>query len=55
MNFLIEPREVANALCGVAFDEQIVDDIPAELHDIRLDYILTPTRWFRAGQDAVWK
>jgi len=46
---------VRGSKCGIAFDEQIVDDIPAELHDIRLDYILTPTRWFRAGQDAVWK
>ena len=31
--------------CGVAFDEQIVNDIPVEPHDIRLNCILTPTRW----------
>jgi len=31
--------------CGVAFDEQIVDAIPVEPHDIQLDCILTPTRW----------
>jgi 5-formyltetrahydrofolate cyclo-ligase len=41
--------------CGIAFDEQIVEDIPIEKHDIRLDYILTPTRWNRAGQSAVLK
>ncbi len=31
--------------CGVAFDWQITRDIPVEPHDIRLDCILTPTRW----------
>jgi 5-formyltetrahydrofolate cyclo-ligase len=31
--------------CGVAFDQQIVEQIPAEPHDVRLTCILTPTRW----------
>lgn len=31
--------------CGVAFDEQMMDAIPVEPHDIRVDCILTPTRW----------
>jgi 5-formyltetrahydrofolate cyclo-ligase len=31
--------------CAVAFDEQIVDEVPAEPHDVRMDCILTPTRW----------
>jgi 5-formyltetrahydrofolate cyclo-ligase len=31
--------------CGVAFDQQVVDEIPTEPHDVRLDCILTPTRW----------
>lgn len=31
--------------CGVAFDEQIVTDIPSEPHDVHLNCILTPTRW----------
>ena len=31
--------------CGVAFDEQLVEEIPVELHDVSLDCILTPTRW----------
>jgi 5-formyltetrahydrofolate cyclo-ligase len=34
--------------CGVAFDEQIVPEVPVEPHDIRLDYLLTPTRWVEA-------
>ncbi len=31
--------------CGVAFDCQIVEEIPLEPHDVRLNCILTPTRW----------
>ncbi|HEY0551695.1 MAG TPA: 5-formyltetrahydrofolate cyclo-ligase [Verrucomicrobiae bacterium] len=31
--------------CGVAFDAQIVAHLPEEPHDIRVDSILTPTRW----------
>lgn len=31
--------------CGVAFDQQIVSHIPVEPHDMRLNCILTPTRW----------
>jgi 5-formyltetrahydrofolate cyclo-ligase len=31
--------------CGVAFDQQIVERIPVEPHDIHLSCILTPTRW----------
>ena len=30
---------------GVAFDEQIVDAVPVGPQDIRLNSILTPTRW----------
>ncbi|PWU13284.1 MAG: 5-formyltetrahydrofolate cyclo-ligase, partial [Verrucomicrobia bacterium] len=31
--------------CGVAFDEQIVREVPVEPHDVLLNCILTPTRW----------
>jgi 5-formyltetrahydrofolate cyclo-ligase len=34
--------------CGVAYDEQIVDEVPVEAHDVKLDCILTPTRIIRA-------
>jgi 5-formyltetrahydrofolate cyclo-ligase len=30
--------------CGIAFDEQIIEDLPAGPHDERLDCILTPSR-----------
>ena len=31
--------------CGVAFDEQVVPEVPFEEHDVRMDYLVTPTRW----------
>lgn len=31
--------------CGVAFEEQLVREVPVEPHDIHLNCILTPTRW----------
>jgi 5-formyltetrahydrofolate cyclo-ligase len=31
--------------CGVAFDEQILTEIPIEPHDVPVNCILTPTRW----------
>lgn len=36
---------VRGTTCGVAFDEQIVETIPVEPHDVPLNCILTPTRW----------
>lgn len=37
--------EVPGFKCGVAFDCQLTADIPLEPHDVRLNCILTPTRW----------
>ena len=48
-------RSVRGSKCGAGFDEQIVDDLPVEPHDINLDWILTPTRWWRAQPRAVLK
>ncbi len=48
-------RSVCGRKCGAGFDEQIVDDLPVEPHDIRLDCILTPTRWQCAAPRAVLK
>ncbi len=31
--------------CGVAYDQQIVGEVPVEAHDVPLDSILTPTRF----------
>ena len=35
---------VRGVKCGVAFDQQIVKEVAAGAHDIRMDFILTPTR-----------
>jgi 5-formyltetrahydrofolate cyclo-ligase len=35
--------------CGVAFEEQIIGRIPREPQDVRLDCVLTPTRWLQTA------
>jgi 5-formyltetrahydrofolate cyclo-ligase len=42
--------EVHGIKCGVAFDEQIVDAVPTGRLDVRMDFILTPTRCVRAEE-----
>ena len=32
---------------GLAYDEQVVDELPAEEHDVRLHAVVTPTRLLR--------
>jgi len=39
--------------CGIAFDEQIVDEIPARAHDIKMDFILTPTRCAEIAKEEI--
>jgi len=36
---------VRGTTCGVAFDQQIVRQVPVEPHDSEVNCILTPTRW----------
>src|ERR1035437_4606311 len=43
-------KGLSGTTCGVAFDQQIVGEIPIEPHDVRLDCILTPTRWIELGR-----
>jgi 5-formyltetrahydrofolate cyclo-ligase len=40
-------------VCGVAFDEQIVDELPVGIHDRQMDCILTPSRCLTFKQRAV--
>jgi 5-formyltetrahydrofolate cyclo-ligase len=42
--------QIAGAKCGVAFDSQIVGGIPAEGHDVHMNFILTPTRWLEISE-----
>jgi 5-formyltetrahydrofolate cyclo-ligase len=44
---------VRGKTCGVAFDEQIVTEIPVEPHDVLLNCILTPSRWIQLDHRAV--
>jgi 5-formyltetrahydrofolate cyclo-ligase len=39
--------DVEGIKCGIAFDEQVLDKIPTGPRDIRLNFILTPTRWVK--------
>jgi 5-formyltetrahydrofolate cyclo-ligase len=36
--------------CGIAFDEQVVDEVPTALSDVRVDFILTPTCCVRVAE-----
>jgi 5-formyltetrahydrofolate cyclo-ligase len=36
---------VRGVTCGVAFEQQLVSEIPVEPHDVRLEFLLTPLRW----------
>ena len=38
-------KTVRGLKCGVGFDEQLVEEIPVEAHDVRLDFVVTPSRW----------
>jgi 5-formyltetrahydrofolate cyclo-ligase len=44
---------IARAKCGVASDQQVVERLPAQGHDVSMNFILTPTRWLElSGQMA---
>jgi 5-formyltetrahydrofolate cyclo-ligase len=36
--------------CGVCYDGQLLEKIPAEPHDAKVDFILTPTRGVKAAK-----
>jgi 5-formyltetrahydrofolate cyclo-ligase len=40
-------KGLGGTTCGVAFDQQIVGEVPVEPHDVRLNCILTPTHWLQ--------
>ena len=41
--------KVRGIKCGVAFDAQMVKEIPASSHDVRMDFIVTPARLVKAS------
>lgn len=38
-------------MIGLAFDEQVVASVPTQAHDVRLDFVVTPTRTLRRSED----
>ena len=38
--------------CGVAFDQQLLGEVPEEPHDLRVSCLLTPTRWIELKPQA---
>jgi 5-formyltetrahydrofolate cyclo-ligase len=42
--------KVGGRTCGVAFDWQLVPEVPAEAHDVSVNLILTPSRWLRCSE-----
>ena len=43
-------QNVRGVKCGIAFDEQVVKEVPAEKSDVPVDFILTPTRCAKAAR-----
>jgi 5-formyltetrahydrofolate cyclo-ligase len=41
---------IAGAKCGVAFDQQVVGRLPAQRHDVSMNFVLTPTRWLEVSK-----
>jgi 5-formyltetrahydrofolate cyclo-ligase len=41
--------ETRGVKCGIAFDEQIAGAVPAEEHDLKMNFILMPTRCVRTA------
>jgi 5-formyltetrahydrofolate cyclo-ligase len=37
--------EATGVKCGVCFDEQLLETIPVEPHDVGVDFLATPSRW----------
>jgi 5-formyltetrahydrofolate cyclo-ligase len=42
-------KKVSGKKCGVAYNFQLLEKIPAEPHDAKVDFILTPERCLKAG------
>jgi 5-formyltetrahydrofolate cyclo-ligase len=43
-------EETGGVKCGVGYDFQLWETIPTEPHDVKVDFILTPTRCLKAGE-----
>ena len=43
-------KNISGIKCGVGYDFQLLEKIPAELHDAKVDFVLTPERCLKAGK-----
>jgi 5-formyltetrahydrofolate cyclo-ligase len=43
---------IAGTRCGVAFEQQMVEEIPVEPHDAIMDYVLLPNQWVQPPAEA---
>lgn len=50
--FLARP-EFSGVVCGLAFEEQIVDELPADIHDVSMHMIVTDQRVLRLSPERV--
>jgi 5-formyltetrahydrofolate cyclo-ligase len=41
-------QAASSVKCGICYDRQLLENIPAEAHDARVDFILTPNRCVKA-------
>lgn len=39
--------EIRGTRCGVAFEQQVLPGLPGDPHDVRMDALVTPTRWIQ--------
>lgn len=42
--------EVRGVKCGIAFDEQFVDEVPTGESDVAVDFIMTPSHCVKSGE-----
>jgi 5-formyltetrahydrofolate cyclo-ligase len=50
--FLARP-EFGGVVCGLAFDEQVVDELPADIHDVSMHMIVTDRQVLRLSPEQV--
>ena len=43
-------EKASGVKCGVGYDFQLLEKIPSEPHDAKVDFILTPSRFLKAGK-----
>ena len=44
-------EKVSGVKCGVGYDFQLVENVPAEPHDAKVDFIITPARCVKARRE----